>query len=63
MCSPISISGSEGKMDLPYCDKLELMKEFLTRQVDKEEVEEKLGECSACVYFAVSVHVCIFASA
>ena len=46
------MSGSEDKTALPYCDKLELMKEFLTRQVDKDEVEMKLGEC-LCVLVCV----------
>ena len=42
---PFFLSGSEDKTALPYCDKLELMKEFLTRQVDKDKVKMKLGEC------------------
>ena len=53
------MSGSEDKTALPYCDKLELMKEFLTRQVDKDEVEMKLGECLCVLVCVLCMHLCI----
>ena len=53
------MSGSEDKTALPYCDKLELMKEFLTHQVDKDEVKMKLGECLCVLVCVLCMHLCI----
>lgn len=45
---------------MPYCNKVELIRDFLKRDVDSKEVRKKLGKRTLCDCLLVSVPFFIF---